>query len=278
MIPQPTLRARLERFSIGPTDAALTFTQRVARENGWSLAFAERVEREYKRFVYLAMTAGHPVTPSDEVDQCWHLHLTYTRSYWDEMCGEVLGRPLHHGPTAGGAAESRKYREWYENTLASYEREFGTPPPRDIWPSADQRFYARYRRVELGQHVVVSRGVVAGGMTMAVFLLFAACAGDTTSTDSLLATAVAVGLIALLLLMVSQVWRGAVRHGGDREQVRRERAGRGDDTARAGAFFVDGGGTDRKTHDFDDADGFDDAGGDSGCGGGGGCGGGCGGD
>ncbi|MEK6230809.1 MAG: hypothetical protein N2A42_03075 [Luteolibacter sp.] len=33
---------------------------------------------EYKRFVALAMLAGHPVTPSEEVDQAWHLHLVYT--------------------------------------------------------------------------------------------------------------------------------------------------------------------------------------------------------
>ena len=30
---------------------------------------ARRVIREYKRFTFLAMEAGHPVTPSDPVDQ-----------------------------------------------------------------------------------------------------------------------------------------------------------------------------------------------------------------
>ncbi len=41
---------------------------------------------EYRRFAFLAATAGHPVTPSDAVDQAWHLHLTYSRDYWDRFC------------------------------------------------------------------------------------------------------------------------------------------------------------------------------------------------
>ena len=62
--------------------AALPFTSRLAREQGWSHAFAARAIREYKRFLILAMEAGHPVTPSEAVDQVWHLHLVYTVSYW----------------------------------------------------------------------------------------------------------------------------------------------------------------------------------------------------
>jgi len=58
----------------------LPFEARLARENGWCRAYTQRVIVEYKRFVYLAMTAGHVVTPSEEVDHAWHMHLTYTRS------------------------------------------------------------------------------------------------------------------------------------------------------------------------------------------------------
>ena len=93
---------RIAAFEFDPVDAALPFSRRLARDNGWSDAFAQRAVEEYRRFVFLAMVAGHPVTPSDEVDQVWHLHLCYTRSYWEDLCGEVLPRPLHHGPTRGG--------------------------------------------------------------------------------------------------------------------------------------------------------------------------------
>jgi len=134
----PIWRA-LQIYEIGPPDAALTFPARLARENRWSEAFAERVIEEYKRFCFLAVTAGHEVTPSDAVDQAWHLHLTYSRDYWLRFCPEVLGRDLHHGPTAGGGAEQARYFEQYARTLQSYEAAFG-PAPVDIWPSARQRF------------------------------------------------------------------------------------------------------------------------------------------
>ena len=136
----PELLARIEAFSLDAPGVTLSFTARLARENGWTRSFASRVVEEYKRFAYLAMQAGHPVTPSEEVDQAWHLHMVYTRSYWTNFCGEVLQRPLHHEPTQGGATEGAKFHDWYARTLESYEREFGHPPPPDVWPSVKQRF------------------------------------------------------------------------------------------------------------------------------------------
>ncbi|MEX0341782.1 MAG: hypothetical protein AB3N06_04280 [Erythrobacter sp.] len=131
---------RLAAYEIGPADAALSFTQRLARENRWSSEHATRVVREYKRFCYLAKTAGHEVTPSDSVDQAWHLHLTYSRDYWHRFCPEVLGADLHHGPTAGGQVERTRYYDQYAATLKSYEEAFGEAPPPDIWPDANRRF------------------------------------------------------------------------------------------------------------------------------------------
>ncbi|MCI1189132.1 TIGR04222 domain-containing membrane protein [Hymenobacter sp. DH14] len=158
-VPAADLWARLEAFDLDATGAALPFSQRLARDNGWSPAFARRVVREYKRFVYLAATCDHPVTPSDEVDQAWHLHLVYTRSYWDELCGQVLGFALHHGPTRGGAAEGRKFGDWYARTLQSYQDAFDTLPPADVWPPATQRFgdAPYFRRVNLRRHWLLPR-------------------------------------------------------------------------------------------------------------------------
>ena len=135
-----SLLQSLEEFEIDRSGIALPFAKRLARENAWSVDYAERVVREYKRFVFLAMRAGHPVTPSEQVDQAWHLHLTYSRDYWQLFCPEVLGADLHHGPTAGGQAERSRYYEQYAQTLASYEAAFGEPPPPDIWPPAARRF------------------------------------------------------------------------------------------------------------------------------------------
>ena len=93
------LYQRICDYSPDDLESAFTFTQRLARDNGWELKYARRVVEEYKRFMLLAVAAGHPVTPSEQIDQAWHLHLIYTRSYWDDFCGQVLGTPIHHGPT-----------------------------------------------------------------------------------------------------------------------------------------------------------------------------------
>lgn len=153
----------LSRYTIGPDTAALSFRERLARENGWSMDRASRVVEEYKRFCFLAVTAGHPVTPSDAVDQAWHLHLSYTHDYWERFCPEVLGRPLHHGPTAGGNAEQSRYFAQYAETLKSYEAIFGVCAPDDLWPKASQRLLddPRARRVHPRDGIVVKRWVLA---------------------------------------------------------------------------------------------------------------------
>jgi hypothetical protein len=152
----------LSHYDIGPADAQLSFAARLARENGWRPAQADRVIEEYRRFCFLAVTVGHPVTPSDAVDQAWHLHLTYTRDYWERFCPRVLGRPLHHGPTAGGAAEHHRYFNQYAETLRSYEHAFGAPPPADLWPSAVRRLIEdpRARRVHPRDGIFLPRVVL----------------------------------------------------------------------------------------------------------------------
>lgn len=159
----------LQPYSIGPDDAALPFAVRLARENGWSAAMAARVIGEYKRFCFLAVTAGHAVTPSDAVDQAWHLHLAYTRDYWERFCPQVLGRALHHGPTAGGGDERQRYFEQYAATLKAYEAAFGEAAPADLWPDAARRLVddPRARRVHPRDGVVISRT----GLGIAVSLL-----------------------------------------------------------------------------------------------------------
>jgi len=130
----------LHALQIDEAGAELSFAQRLAKENGWSQEFADRVIAEYKRFLFLAATCEHVVCPSEQVDQAWHLHLTYTRSYWDDLCRRVLGRPLHHSPTKGGRAELAKFVDLYNLTLDSYVAAFGQAPPDDIWSPTKQRF------------------------------------------------------------------------------------------------------------------------------------------
>jgi hypothetical protein len=106
----------------------------------WRRDYTSRVIEEYRRFLYLCCTTGREMTPSRDVDEAWHLHLIYTRSYWDELCGKTLRRPLHHNPTSGGTANAVRFREAYAATLAAYERAFDEKPPADIWPDVEKRF------------------------------------------------------------------------------------------------------------------------------------------
>ena len=120
---------RLDAYNFDDPEHQLSFTDRLSRENAWPTDFAARVIDEYKRFCWLAVHADHPVTPSDEVDQVWHLHLTYSRDYWERFCPDILGQPLHHGPTKGGRDEAEKYHLWYGKTLLTYSENFDRPPP-----------------------------------------------------------------------------------------------------------------------------------------------------
>jgi uncharacterized protein (TIGR04222 family) len=137
---QPDLYRQIQDFQLDDPQSKLRFSDRLAREQDWSIGYTRSVIEEYRRFLLLSVVAGHIVTPSDQVDQVWHFHLTYTESYWSDLCVNVLKRPLHHGPTKGGVKEGEKYCELYERTLASYRRVFQQEPPSDIWPPAAVRF------------------------------------------------------------------------------------------------------------------------------------------
>lgn len=115
------------------------FTARLAMEQGWTRDFARQAIEEYRRFCFIACVANHPVTPSEQVDAVWHLHLLYTRDYWGHFCPNVLKRDFHHGPTLGGLAEENRFYHQYAATLASYQEFFG-PPPEQFWPAAKIRF------------------------------------------------------------------------------------------------------------------------------------------
>ena len=153
------LLRRLEQFQIDSPEAALPFAARLARENNWTPSYAQRVIGEYKRFAFLAVAAGHPVSPSEDVDQFWHLHLTYSENYWKIFCPEILGRPLHHQPTQGGQAEGDKFEAWYRRTLESYQTFFGEAPPREIWPTPEERRKEKhnFRRVDRERYWVIPK-------------------------------------------------------------------------------------------------------------------------
>jgi len=130
-----TLWKKIESFQLDEPNANFPFSKKLAKENNWSQSFTNRAIEEYKKFIYLCCISPTGASPSEVVDKVWHLHLTYTISYWDEFCSKTLERPLHHHPSKGGNDEHRKHDQWYFETLQLYEAIFKLKPPSNIWPS-----------------------------------------------------------------------------------------------------------------------------------------------
>ena len=137
---QAALWHDIRKFEMDDGQADFSFSDRLARENSWTLEYAIRTILEYKRFMFLICISDHPLTPSDQVDQVWHLHMIYTQSYWQQFCVNTLGREIHHGPTKGGSSEKSKFNNRYEGCKELYIKTFGFEPPADIWPSSKVRF------------------------------------------------------------------------------------------------------------------------------------------
>jgi len=136
---QQQLYQRICAYELDDPSHEISFLAHLMRANGWSRPFALRAIEEYRKFVFLALEADHQVTPSDQVDQVWHLHLLCSDAYWNDFCPRVLGRPLHHHPARGGQAEQDRFHEQYRATIRSYRQHFGEPPL-DLWPPVDVRF------------------------------------------------------------------------------------------------------------------------------------------
>jgi hypothetical protein len=267
---QRELISQISSFDIDGGAVKLSFAKRLARENQWTLSFSNRVIEEYKRFVALAMVAGRQVTPSEHVDQAWHLHLTYTVSYWERF-HRLLPFPLHHHPTKGGGSESDKFENQYEATLKLYSEVFGEAPPADIWPPTESRFGhdLAWARVNLNDHWVIRKPDFSKlrlpFAAVILSLIGAGCVLATTDqapVENPFALLIVIGVV-LTLFFIVMIYRAS----------KTERGRNGGDTSGSGSYGGSGcGGGSSHRHDNDS--GSDSGGGDSG---GGGCGGGCGG-
>lgn len=140
---QEQLWTAIKNFEFDDPKAEFSFSDRLARENGWTLEFALDAIEEYKKFMFLICISKETLTPSDIVDQVWHLHLLYTKSYWITWCDEVLGRKIHHSPTKGGSTERKNFKRLYQNTLELYASAFGIKAPARFWPGDSDRFKRR---------------------------------------------------------------------------------------------------------------------------------------
>ena len=114
---EAALWEKIKLFQFNEPGIDFSFEERLARENGWTKEYTRCVIDEYKRFIFLCCTSETGITPSDPVDQAWHLHLTFTRSYWIDLCKNTLAKEVHHNPTKGGQKEAEKFNDYYTSYL-----------------------------------------------------------------------------------------------------------------------------------------------------------------
>src|SRR3982750_3468300 len=107
----------IKNFQIDDPSASIKFSNKLASKNHWSGDYTQRVIEEYKKFIFLSCISPSGAAPSKAVDEAWHLHLTYTYSYWKIFCGQTLGREIHHYPSKGGHSEDERHIDWYQQTL-----------------------------------------------------------------------------------------------------------------------------------------------------------------
>lgn len=94
---------------------------------GWSEAYCDEVELQYKHF--LALKREYPekdIVPNKAVDAFWHAHILDTRKY-QEDCAEFFGAFLHHYPYFGmnGPEDAQNLQDAFDETCMLYESHFG---------------------------------------------------------------------------------------------------------------------------------------------------------
>jgi hypothetical protein len=188
----------LKNFVVTSHGDAEVFWHKLMTENKWSKAYAKAVFDEYKKFIWLAATVNHRVVPSKVVDAVWHLNMTFTHSYWHELCGEILGTELHHWPSSAGEAAHHRDVQDYQKTLASYQASFGDPSPA-FWPMSPAPDKAKRN--------IWQWATMAG----ASVLLLTACSIDSDA-DIWFYVKVAVGIYIVYRILR---WLGSGKGGGN---------------------------------------------------------------
>jgi hypothetical protein len=94
---------------------------------GWSRAYADAVEFEYRRFLYLVKKfPNEQAAPLFDVDIFWHYHILDTMKYAAD-CEAVFGYFLHHFPYVGlrGDEDLEVHHRVGERMRELYEQTYG---------------------------------------------------------------------------------------------------------------------------------------------------------
>jgi hypothetical protein len=95
---------------------------------GWTLEYANMIEFEYRRFLYLVKAyPNENIAPMSDVDVFWHYHILDTMKYAAD-CDSTFGYFLHHFPYVGLDDDDAPTRERVGLRMqALYQMNFGEP-------------------------------------------------------------------------------------------------------------------------------------------------------
>lgn len=137
---------------------------------GWDLAFALRVETEYKRYLIMCQYYPDlPLVPSSDVDEFWHLHILDTQKYRVD-CDAIFGGFLDHFPYFGmrGEEDEKNLAKAWAQTLEIYKMIFNQDPPADIWSKSKRCPNCGRRVKEDGSVYMLERPDLSSVLTGAV--------------------------------------------------------------------------------------------------------------
>jgi len=96
-------------------------------DDGWTREKVDRVEDQYKKFLYMSITQRDASTvPTRDIDEFWHQHILDTHKYAED-CQKTFGFFLHHFPYLGlrGEEDAKLLQSLFQKTRARYEGLFG---------------------------------------------------------------------------------------------------------------------------------------------------------
>lgn len=119
------LRRAIDALDLDPIKVKLMDPE---EGEGWSRTQVDRVERLYKRFLFMSVTQSTPIVPTKEIDKFWHTHILDTRKYARD-CEVTFGFFLHHFPYFGmrGEQDAQNLVDAFAQTQEIYLRVFGEP-------------------------------------------------------------------------------------------------------------------------------------------------------
>ena len=126
------IKERVLSFNIHSNGDSSIFISKLMLEHSWTKSFTLTALSEYKKFIYLLYISKERLSPSKVIDKVWHCHLTFTHSYWNELCRDLLKKDIHHIPSSIDKICKELDTHSYERSLSHYRAEFGQPNPK-IW-------------------------------------------------------------------------------------------------------------------------------------------------